>query len=78
MIPKADLAGIRKQLEETLGREPSDAEGRLLADVPKVFTDFAAAQETYGPVSILPTAVYFFGMRPEEEVLSISSEARPW
>jgi len=33
-----------------------------------VFTDFAAAQGEYGPVSVLPTPSYFYGMAPEEEV----------
>ena len=35
---------------------------------PKVFSDFAAAQEEYGPVSVLPTPVYFYGMQPEDEI----------
>ncbi len=35
---------------------------------PKVFSDFAAAQEAYGPVSVLPTPVYFYGMEPEDEI----------
>ena len=35
---------------------------------PKVFSDFAAMQETYGPVSVLPTPTYFYGMKPEDEV----------
>ena len=35
---------------------------------PKVFADFAAAQELYGPVSVLPTPVYFYGMRQEDEI----------
>ena len=35
---------------------------------PKVFSDFAAAQETYGPVSVLPTPVYFYGMKAEDEI----------
>ena len=35
---------------------------------PKVFSDFAAAQEAYGPVSVLPTPVYFYGMRSEDEI----------
>jgi pyruvate carboxylase len=35
---------------------------------PKVFSDFAAAQEIYGPVSVLPTPAYFYGMKPEDEI----------
>jgi pyruvate carboxylase len=35
---------------------------------PKVFLDFAAAIEEYGPVSALPTPAYFYGMRPSDEI----------
>jgi pyruvate carboxylase len=35
---------------------------------PKVFSDFAAVSEEYGPVSVLPTPVYFYGMEPEDEI----------
>ena len=35
---------------------------------PKVFTDFANAQEEYGPVSVLPTPVYFYGIEQEQEI----------
>jgi pyruvate carboxylase len=31
--------------------------------IPKVFTDFARATETYGPVGVLPTPVYFYGIQ---------------
>jgi pyruvate carboxylase len=34
---------------------------------PKVFTDFAAAERKYGPVSALPTPIYFYGMQAGEE-----------
>jgi pyruvate carboxylase len=37
---------------------------------PKVFTDFAHAQAMYGPVSSLPTKVYFYGLEQEEEVFA--------
>src|SRR5690242_8292168 len=35
---------------------------------PKVFTDLAKAQETYGPVSVLPTPVFFYGLPIGEEI----------
>ncbi len=35
---------------------------------PKVFTDYAAAERKYGPVSSLPTPIYFYGMQAGEEV----------
>jgi pyruvate carboxylase len=36
---------------------------------PKVYTDFAKAADTYGPVSVLPTPVFFYGLPVGEEIL---------
>lgn len=68
MLAPADLDAERKSVEETVGREISDQEFASALMYPKVFTDFAAAQEEYGPTSVLPTPVYFYGLKPEEEV----------
>jgi pyruvate carboxylase len=35
---------------------------------PKVFTDFAAATRKYGPVAVLPTPVFFYGMAVGDEI----------
>jgi pyruvate carboxylase len=35
---------------------------------PKVFIDFADAARKYGPVSVLPTPVYFYGMQVGDDV----------
>jgi hypothetical protein len=45
---------------------------------PKVFTDFAKAAETYGPVGVLPTPVFFYGLPAGEEIRSSSNAARRW
>jgi pyruvate carboxylase len=37
---------------------------------PKVFTDFAAAADQYGPVSVLPTPAYFYGIESGEELFA--------
>ncbi|HWK63718.1 MAG TPA: pyruvate carboxylase [Rhizobiaceae bacterium] len=68
LLPAADLAGSRKEVEEKLGRKLSEFEFASWLMYPKVFTDFASAQETYGPVSVLPTPVYFYGMKAEDEI----------
>jgi pyruvate carboxylase len=68
LLPAADLDAERKSIEETLGREITDQEFASYLMYPKVFTDYAAAQENYGPTSVLPTPVYFYGLKPEEEV----------
>jgi len=47
----------------------SDQEFASFLMYPKVFTDYAAAVERYGPVSALPTPVYFYGLEQGEEIL---------
>ncbi|MBS3648977.1 pyruvate carboxylase [Pseudaminobacter sp. 19-2017] len=68
LLKPADLEGNRKEVEEKLGRKLSEQEFSSWLMYPKVFSDFAAAQESYGPVSVLPTPVYFYGMKPEDEI----------
>ncbi|MEO0997140.1 MAG: pyruvate carboxylase [Pseudomonadota bacterium] len=43
---------------------------------PKVFADFRERRERYGDVSVLPTHVFFYGMRPAEEVTVGMSDGR--
>src|SRR5690606_20167966 len=47
------------------------ADDRALAShlmYPKVFAEFAAAQESYGPTEVLPTPTYFYGLPAGEEI----------
>lgn len=68
LLEPADLAGSRLDVEARLGRPLAETEFASWLMYPKVFSDFAAAQEVYGPVSVLPTPVYFYGMGVEDEV----------
>ncbi len=68
LLEAADLGKDRAGLEEKLGRKVSEFEFSAWLMYPKVFTDFATASENYGPVSVLPTPVYFYGMEPEDEI----------
>ena len=68
LLKPADLKASRKDIEGKLGRKLSENEFASWLMYPKVFSDFAHAQETYGPVSVLPTPTYFYGMQPEDEV----------
>jgi pyruvate carboxylase len=68
LLADADLPAMRQALEEKLGRKVSEFEFASSLMYPKVFSDFAAAQEDYGPVSVLPTPVYFYGMKQEGEI----------
>jgi pyruvate carboxylase len=69
LLKDADLDALRRNLGKKIGREPSEFEFASAMMYPKVFADFAAARETYGPVSALPTPVYFYGLKVEQEIL---------
>jgi len=72
-IEAADLDARRDSLVSLLGVPPNDRAGeQSLAAYnmyPKVFTEFASAAQLYGPTSVLPTPVYFYGIQPGEEIL---------
>ncbi|WP_193174636.1 pyruvate carboxylase [Oricola nitratireducens] len=70
LLPPADLTAMRKEIEEKIEREIDEFEFASYLMYPKVFTDFAHAQALYGPVSSLPTKVYFYGLEQEEEVFA--------
>ncbi len=68
LLKEADLAKSRAEIEAKLERKLSEFEFASWLMYPKVFAEFAAAQEVYGPVSVLPTPVYFYGMKPQDEI----------
>ena len=69
LLKDADLDQERRDIEEKLGREVSDFEFASYLMYPKVFTDYALAADMYGPVSVLPTPAYFYGLPTGGEVL---------
>ncbi|MCV0394160.1 MAG: pyruvate carboxylase [Rhizobiaceae bacterium] len=68
LLEEADLDAMRKEAREKIDRELDEFEFASWLMYPKVFSDFAAAQGEYGPVSVLPTPVYFYGMKAEDEI----------
>ncbi|MBB3976988.1 pyruvate carboxylase [Rhizobium azooxidifex] len=70
LLPDADLDAERKAIETKLERTVSDYEFASYLMYPKVFTDYAQAAETYGPVSVLPTHAYFYGIASGEELFA--------
>ena len=68
LIPEADLNAERAEAEEKAGRAIDDRELASYIMYPKVFTEFAKAADTYGPVGVLPTPVYFYGLPVGEEI----------
>jgi pyruvate carboxylase len=68
LIEPADLEAVRKTAEERCGIGFND---QILASYlmyPEVFVNFNASMKIYGPVSVLPTPVYFYGMKPGDEI----------
>ena len=68
LLPAADLAVLRAEAEKKCGRQISEDEFASYLMYPKVFTDYNATVRRYGPVSVLPTPTFFYGMQPGEEV----------
>jgi pyruvate carboxylase len=66
-LPPADLSALRREAEAKVGRSLTANEFASYLMYPQVFTEFAAAQDAYSDLSILPTRVFFFGMEAGEE-----------
>jgi len=65
----ADLDKMKQEAEAKIEREITDTEFASFLMYPKVFGDYAAATQHYGPVDVLPTPVYFYGLKAGEEIL---------
>ena len=67
-LPPADLRAERAKAEAATGWTLSDEELQSYLMYPKVFIDYAEHRTRYGPVSVLPTDVYFYGLPPGQEI----------
>ncbi|WP_047453592.1 pyruvate carboxylase [Rhizobium rhizogenes] len=70
LLAEADLDAERKVIETKLERKVDDFEFASYLMYPKVFTDYALAADTYGPVSVLPTPAYFYGLKEGGELFA--------
>ena len=68
LLPDADLGATAAEAEKRCGRALDENELASYLMYPKVFTDFAVAARKYGPVSVLPTLTYFYGMAVGDEI----------
>ena len=69
LMQPAKLEVIRAELSAELdGKaiDDDDLNGYLM--YPKVFLDYMARHQSYGPVRSLPTQTFFYGMQPGEEI----------
>ena len=68
LLPPVDLSAQRAAAEGKVGRPISDFELASYLMYPKVFIDYALDRAAFGDVSALPTAVFFYGMEPGQEI----------
>jgi pyruvate carboxylase len=76
VLPAVDLESIRAKLAQDLHLGQEEADGEVLDDediagylmYPKVFMDYRARHRLYGPVRVLPTRTFFYGMVSGEEI----------
>lgn len=68
LLPDAELGSAGAALTAQLGRIVSDQDLASSLMYPQVFAEFASRLEKCGPVSALPTSVFFYGMEPEDEI----------
>ena len=69
LLGEADLTALRTEAEGALGFPLDDRGFASWLMYPKVFGDFARAALAAGPVSALPTPVFFGGMTAGEEIV---------
>ncbi len=67
-LPPADLEAEKRKAEEAVGREISEEELYSYLMYPKVFVDYALKRKENGPVHVLPTLNFFYGMTPGDEI----------
>ena len=64
-----DLEAVRAKVSADLNGftvDDEDLNGYLM--YPKVFMDYRARHRLYGPVRVLPTRTFFYGMEPGDEI----------
>jgi pyruvate carboxylase len=68
LLPPTDLDAERRAAEARVGRSITEFELASHLMYPKVFAEYASERAMYGDVSTLPTAVFFYGMQPGQEI----------
>ncbi|MEK0435181.1 MAG: hypothetical protein RL369_1230, partial [Pseudomonadota bacterium] len=67
-VPPVDLDKMRETAEKAVDRKISDQELASYLMYPKVFTDYAQHKRAHGDVSVLPTDVFFEGLKDGQEI----------
>ncbi|MGV3491594.1 MAG: pyruvate carboxylase [Devosia sp.] len=67
-LKDVDLEAERAKVAKDVGEDIDDKRLASYLMYPKVFTDFVKTQDKYGPTAVLPTPIYFYGLKEGEEV----------
>ena len=68
LLSEADIDAARSVATKISGRNVGGRELASYLMYPKIYEEFCSATRKYGPVSALPTNLFFYGMTPGEEV----------
>lgn len=68
LLPPANLELLRQKVEAARGRSLDDNEFASHLMYPNVFSEFDKVRDVFGPVSMLPTSIFFYGMGVGQEV----------
>jgi pyruvate carboxylase len=69
LLDPTDLKATRELAEKSCSQPLTNTELASYLMYPKVFSEFVGASRKYGPVSVLPTPVFFYGMKPGDETV---------
>ncbi|MCP4327458.1 MAG: pyruvate carboxylase [Alphaproteobacteria bacterium] len=68
VLPPLDLEAERQEAEHKVRRHITDSELASYLMYPEVFVDYAKHRRANGPVGVLPTPAFFYGLTPAQEI----------
>ena len=76
-LPEENLVRSRKAMEGELGRPPTEEEFVLYLMHPKAAVDYLKFRQSYGDTTVLPTGVWFHGLRRPGDSVSVTLAGKP-
>ncbi len=67
-LPPANLDELRKEAQDKIGARISNEEFQSYLMYPAVYLEYMSHRRQYGPMHVIPTPVFFYGMKPEQEI----------
>lgn len=68
-LPPVNFEEITQEVETKISRTLKTGELESYLMYPKVFEEYASHRNDFGPVAILPTPVFFYGMSPQQDII---------